>query len=594
MAISESVLPRVTMGSGRIVDLAELKPESLRQMTDGGFSVSFRDPLSGTQFSWSATLTNGANAVIQSLTISACRDIHVDEIVFLDDILPGAIQVGSVDGSVVVCGDIFMAVEHPLAKNTVDGDGRVCCRLPRGNVLKTGHSWSFTSVFGVVPPGQLRRGFLFYLEQRRAHPYRQFLHYNNWYDVFLGRPMEARSTESDALAAIAYFGRELVEKRGVKFDAFVWDDGWDDFNSLWDFHRGFPDGFKLLDCAARQIGAAQGVWLSPWGGYASAKDKRIAYGRTQGLETNASGFAMAGSNYGPVFRDVCLRMMREQGVVFFKFDGMGAGNVVAGAEAEMASDIDAILDLTGDLRREDPDVFISATTGTWASPYWLLYADSIWRQGGDTGSHGQGNSRQQWMTYRDMFTYERVVQAGPLYPLNSLMLHGILIGNRPGRAPAGLGLDEKSVADEIWSFFGSGTSLQELYISPGVPTEAMLDELAAAAKWARQNDDVLIDTHWVGGNPGNGEIYGWASWRPGKGIVVLRNPADRPQSFTLSLQTSFELPLAWSGPINIKPIYPRSQEPGAGELTVERPVEFELAPFQVIVMEIGMRGETTE
>jgi len=86
--------------------------------------------------------------------------------------------------------------------------------------------------------------------------------------------------------------------------------------------------------------------------------------------------------YGKAFRDVCLNMMREQGVVFFKFDGMGGGNETTGARAEMADDVDAVLELTRTLRRENPDVFISATAGTWASPFWTFYADSIWRQGG--------------------------------------------------------------------------------------------------------------------------------------------------------------------------------------------------------------------
>ena len=47
--------------------------------------------------------------------------------------------------------------------------------------------------------------------------------------------------------------------------------------------------------------------MSPWGGYAGAKTKRIAFGQSQGYETNAGGFSMAGANYGNAFREVCLR-----------------------------------------------------------------------------------------------------------------------------------------------------------------------------------------------------------------------------------------------------------------------------------------------
>ncbi len=56
----------------------------------------------------------------------------------------------------------------------------------------------------------------------------------------------------------------------------------------------------------------------------------------------------------------------------------------------------------------------------------------------------------------------------------------------------------------------------------------MWDELAACIKWARRNEDVLADTHWVGGNPwdqnqGDGDIYGWAAWNPAKCTLTLRN-----------------------------------------------------------------------
>ena len=39
---------------------------------------------------------------------------------------------------------------------------------------------------------------------------------------------------------------------------------------------------------------------------------------------------------------------------------------------------------------------------------------------------GVGPRREQWITYRDAETYEHVVLSGPLFPLNSLMLHGII------------------------------------------------------------------------------------------------------------------------------------------------------------------------
>jgi len=573
-------MPRIVLGDGRTIDLATLKPAASPLRENNSLRAAFKDDASELEICWSAELDDNANYIIQSLQLIAGQDTKIKELVFLDTPIDGAKQIGRVDGSVVVCGDIFLAVEHPLAKNTVDKDSHVRCILPRGNVLKAGQTWRYTSVFGVVEPGQLRRGFLAYLERRRAHPYRPFLHYNSWYHLNIGRP-DNHMTEAECLATIEHFGRELITKRGAKMDAFVWDDGWDDFNSLWGFHRDFPNGFKTLKKAGTKYGAAQGVWMSPWGGYGGPKQKRIAHGKSQGYETNAKGFSMAGSKYRAAFRDVCLKMMRDNGVVFFKFDGMGGGGGT-GAAGELADDVDAVLSLTGELRKEDPDLFISATVGTWASPFWTLYADSIWRQGGDTGFHGPGNGRQQWITYRDMFCYRCIVQWGPLYPLNSLMLHGPCIGERTN--PAKMDRDEKSVADEIWTFFGSGTNLQELYISPHLLTPTMWDELAAAAKWSRANSDVLVDTHWIGGDPGIGNVYGWASWQPRGGIVVLRNPSDKPSTYELELARDLELPDQHLTDYELSSPRPAQRIASLRAVSVE-PLHIELQPFEVLVFE---------
>ena len=576
-------LPRIVLSDGRAIELASLSPYNWHLETNN-IRASFRDDISGLEMGWSLTLDNGSNAIIQSLEIRALQDVKVGKIVFIETHLASARQIGNVDGSVVVCDNLFMAVEHPLAKNTVITDGQVSCMLPRGNTLKAGQSWTYTSVFGAVPPDQLRRGFLYYLEHRRAHPYRPFLHYNNWYNVYLARPVE-RTNEAECLVTMDFFIRKLIRERGVKMDAFVWDDGWDDFNSLWNFHGGFPEGFKKLRTEGNKYGVAQGVWMSPWGGYGPAKQKRIAYGKSHGYETNANGFSMAGARYGKAFREVCLDMMRNQGVKFFKFDGMGGGNYATGVPAEMADDIDAILHLTGTLRNENPDVFISATIGTWASPFWLLYVSSIWRQGGDNGFYGQGNTRQQWITYRDKFTYERIVKLGPLYPLNSLMLGGIIVGDR--RAPANIALDRQSLDDEIWSFFGSGTCLQELYINPELLTDPMWDDLAEAAKWSRENSNVLVDTHWMGGDPANAEVYGWASWHPGKGIIVLRNPSESSQEITFTPGKALELPEDAKGKMIPAVIYPQGRKLPSGVFRSGDSLTLSLNPFEVVVMELS-------
>ena len=59
-------------------------------------------------------------------------------------------------------------------------------------------------------------------------------------------------------------------------DSFLWDDGWDDPHSLWEFDKErFPERFDEVSKRARDYGAGTGVWLSPWGGYGFTQDGKF-------------------------------------------------------------------------------------------------------------------------------------------------------------------------------------------------------------------------------------------------------------------------------------------------------------------------------
>lgn len=527
---------------------------------------------------WSLVLRDDSAYLRQLLTIAAVgHDVPISRVQLIDLRLPGAHVVGSVNGSPIVAGNLFLGFEHPLSRSKVTGD-RATAWIERELPLQAGQSITYSSVLGVARPGQMRRDFLAYIEQERAHPYRTFLHYNSWYDLGYFNPYD----QAGALDRVHAFGRELTEKRGVKLDSFLFDDGWDNHNSLWEFNAGFPEGFTPIREAAAQVHASPGVWMSPWGGYSKPKQERIAFGKQAGYEIVDGGYALSGPKYYAAFRDVCLQMIQKYGVNQFKFDGTGnADSVFPGSQFD--SDFSAAIHLIGELRAAKPDIFINLTTGTWPSPFWLRYADSIWRGGDDDSTAGVGPYREQWITYRDAQTYERVVQNGPLYPLNSLMLHGMIYAQNHKE----LNKDpENDFRNEIRSYFGTGTQLQEMYITPSLLSEANWNDLAEAAQWSRTNAEVLKDTHWVGGDPAWLEVYGWASWTPRKGILVLRNPSDKEQSITVRLQDAFELPAEAAQVYTARSPWKDDASQPAFALQANQAHAFRLAPFQVLTLDV--------
>ncbi len=601
------------------------KPGSLRlsdRFAGQCLSLSFTDKQEDLNIHWQAVLRDGSNYIRQIVTIKAVgKEIAIKQIILTDFVCRDAKVVGSVAGSPIVAAQMFFACEHPNAKSTVEDilsaiptkadnalsviptkanealpvistgvskanvaekSGSVSrCALTHNITLRPNQTQTQSSVIGIAPKGQLRRAFACYIEYERPRPFKPFLHYNSWYDIAWA---DRKMNEQQCLNVIENFGKNLTQAHGVNLDSFVFDDGWDDNETLWGFHKGFPNGFTPLVQPAKKYNSAIGVWLSPWGGYGQAKAERMKYGLTQGFETNRNGFSLAGPKYYARFRDVCADMIKRYDVNYFKFDGVGIGNDRSGADDEFLPDIEGLLKLCTELRQIRPDVYLSITTGTWPSPYWLFYGDSIWRNGQDCGFHGAGAMRQQWITYRDMITFRMIVHRAPLYPLNSLMVQGICYAQL-GTATR-MANDLGDIVDEINMLFGSGTQLQELYVTPQMMTPPMWAALARAASWSRENTDTLVDVHWIGGDPGNAEVYGYASWSPHKAILVLRNPSEKKTSFSVDVQQVFELPP--SAPQRYELKNPLKQD-NAQSLTLMlqagQPHNFDLAPFEALILE---------
>jgi hypothetical protein len=548
--------------------------------------VALSDAEDGLSAIWRIELRSGTSYVRELVTIIAGDDAKdIREVRLFDRALPGARIAGSVDGSPIIAGDLFLGVEHPMAANRIE-QGMAIAAMPRRVELPAGKRTTASLVLGVARPGQMRRDFLHYLECERARPYQPYLNYNTWYDI----GYFSRYSEPEALETVRLYGEELVRKRGVRLDSLVFDDGWDDTATLWKFHRGMPNEFREVRKLAETYGTDPGVWFSPWGGYGDPRANRLEAGRKQGYETYTTMdpethrmetlFALSGPKYYKCFHDMCVHMIQQNGINSFKFDGTGdASHQVPGSQ--FGSDFEAAIALITDLRRIKPDIYINLTTGTWPSPFWTRYADSIWRDGEDHSFAGVGTRRQQWMTYRDGMVYRHDVTAGPLYPLNALMLHGVIF------AEHARGLQDDPANDlpaEIWSAFACGTQMQELYITPKKLAPEHWDALAAAATWSRANARTLVDTHWLGGDPLRLAVYGWASWSPDKGIICLRNPSDQPQPFSIAPAAAFELPagaatrFAWSSPV-------RGATVPAAPIEADAPLTLTLAPFELVLLE---------
>jgi len=157
MRISEPARPEY-------LDATEQSARAEEHFAGNRVVVRLQDPNSKLSVLWSAELREGDNYIRQQIEVSSPVDVPIQEVRLFDFNLPSAELVGTVNGSPVVAGNVFLGFEHPLSQCAVKGT-HVRCSIDRKLPLKAGQTIRYSSVMGVSPVGQMRRGFLNYVER---------------------------------------------------------------------------------------------------------------------------------------------------------------------------------------------------------------------------------------------------------------------------------------------------------------------------------------------------------------------------------------------------------------------------------------------
>jgi hypothetical protein len=84
---------------------------------------------------------------------------------------------------------------------------------------------------------------------------------------------------------------------------------------------------------------------------------------------------------------------------------------------------------------------------------------------------------------------------------------------------------------------GRGITDWEILTSPQNLDAKRYEFLSRAIRWGKANWDILSDTKMILGNPGKGEVYGYAHLGKGAALVFLRNPSLKSQIANLRFET---------------------------------------------------------
>lgn len=422
----------------------------------------------------------------------------------------------------------FTGLEYPAGYNEASSDWLRLYHFPGRQTFT-----SKRAVWGANVEGNLADSFEAYLNRVRLSP-RNFLQYNTWYDL--------RGTELAAETLIQRFEefrKAFLGPYGLRFDALVADDGWQNPQSVWDVNRKIlPHGYKPLADALAKSQCRVGLWI-PLNG----TKLDIDWGVKQGYERAGNGdyYCLASQRYGAAIRKAVEARIRDANLSYIKHDYnwfrcQAEGHLhLPTARHGFEANVDAFIDLLAYERTLQPDIFLNVTSGVWLSPWWLMHADAIWMAADDFGydkTFPQLWPREWAMSYRDQHLFEKYRRQDAQCPLSALMTHGIIHGRRNRLG----GPDEtlREWSDYVMMYYGRGVMLKELYITPSLLPTEWWDVLGRATQWALHNASAMVHTRMVGAEPRSGGVYGYVHWADRKGIVVLRNPAPAAQTYELT------------------------------------------------------------
>lgn len=395
----------------------------------------------------------------------------------------------------------------------------------------------FTSQWAVIGAAanhdaSIEDEFQRYLDTVRRPP-RAHLQYVGWFDR-----REREITPESMRQTFEQFRQKLLDPFGLAFDAFVIDDGYQQPRSIWQCNDLWPDEFAPFAKQLETSGSRLGLWL-PLNGYGLD----TAWGGKQGFERSNHRkryYCLAGQNYNQALRLAIERRIRDGNLSYLKHDFNflkcscdGHGHLPTDRHG-LEANVDAQIELLAFERRLQPDILLNLTSSIWPSPWWLMHADTIWMGASDHGhdwNFSQAVDRQAEMTFRDGELHRLLRIQRAQVPASALMTHGIIRGRYAGIDPRE---DFKTWSDSLLMYFGRGTLLHELYLTPEQMPDEFWPPLGRAIAWARANVATLRHTRMIGGRPDDGEPYGYVHWSADKGIACLRNPSPRPATMMLS------------------------------------------------------------
>lgn len=509
-------------------------------------------------------------------------------------------------GQPVYLNGLFFGSEFPLAENNLS-DSTLYCRYFSGKrfdqlELNCGHTYRcWNTVVGAarsLDMRVIREDFLSYIRNisRKVQPRFQ---YNSWYDHMHD------ITNENISESFRQIENNLSKTMVPPLDSYVVDDGFVDWDAdFWAFNKKFPEELYPAATLSRKFSSNFGLWNGPRGGYnlkTPLFGKQMEKAKKGGYNRASKDVCVSSTEYIKNITEYYLENDRKFDINYWKLDGFLLKACPSKKHGHMTGGYNDMYQYTEmwenwinifrklRITRESAgkDLWINQTSYCNASPWFLQWADSLWIQNsGDIGfidktPKGEKLSQKdvdRVLTYRDNCYYDFSVTRNYQFPHEFIYNHDPIYGNT-----AKISMTDSEFREYMFMMTTRGTAFWELYYSYNMFNSAKWRINADALRFIRNDYETLKTSQFIGGSPKDGEAYGYSCWSAKKGIISLRNPANRTQSITVTLDEKIGVNKDLQN-LRMAYVYPYNKEADEKTYCYGERVTFSLAPLEALVM----------
>ena len=517
---------------------------------------------------------------------------------------------GDMGFPVIVERELFCAVEHPAGVSQ-GVNGRVRLRHFPGKTLGAGETLkSKVSIVGVGAKEGGRQQFVDYIQ---AHSPRKGI--RAIYDTLgiTGFPDETNWVLNDEEMLEITDVLEKMQKRGIQFDYYVPDVGWQDWTGdLTGFQpHGFPEGPGKVIKRVNQLGMNWGLWFaSSFADWSCALNPKMEPSRAvvaggkwpeyqfrdnvDSMLNPSRQFCLASEPYFSTLRDALLYHIRHYNLRFFKLD---VGSYYCNSTSHhhlpgkysTEANFDAVIEIARRAHQAAPDIYIMWYWGI-RSPFFALHGDSIFESRIAMEAASTGDYPALYFRDAVVLALDQGGQFNDLIPpMNKDSLGIWLTDTWWGNAMRKERWREALVMD-----LGRGNLLfPQFWGELRWFTDEDIDFLARIQKLAKQNVDLFYKRHTILGDPWKNEVYGYSYFVGDHGFIFMNNVYFESRPVRLSLDKTIGLNSDHVGSLRIISHFPDRAElqiDGQSNFKGGQTIETWLRPFEVAMWEVSAGG----